>query len=92
MLAGPEMSHVAEAGGDCPMTAVGRHQQGLGMQGLDAGWGSLDHPGSNGNGRKGFKPGISLDRSFRMSLLKNEERMRPEAEPNQRAGAVTCAG
>lgn len=62
------------------------------MQDLSARWGSLDHPGSNGSGGKSFKLRItSLDQSFRMSLLKNEERVRPEAEPQQRAGAVTHA-
>lgn len=31
MLGGPEMSHVAEAEGDGPMTAVGRDQQGANL-------------------------------------------------------------
>lgn len=39
MLAGTEMSPVAEASGDLPMTAAGTQQQGPGMQGLTLGGG-----------------------------------------------------
>lgn len=64
------------------------------MQGLNAGCGVLDHPGSNGNGGKSFKLGITSLTSFRMDSLKNEGRVRggraqPEGGGCNRAG---CTG